>query len=415
MYKKKVRLSDIVARFIDYRGKTPGKTTSGTPLITAKIIKGGTLLPYTEFIAEDAYDEWMTRGIPNAGDVIMTTEAPLGEVAAMPPGKVALAQRVIVMQTHTAECHPSYLKYHLQWEGGKQAILNKRSGSTVFGIRSAELKKVVLHIHEDTAEQERIAHALSCLDAKIAHNNELIKLLEEQAQLVYDYWFMQFDFPDENGRPYRSSGGKMVWSDELQRNVPAGWEIGSLGDILRVNPTEKLSKGTAAAYIELGTIATDRYLTGAPVQRIYDGGGMRFRNLDVLLVRITPSLENGKTALVHDLADNEIGFGSTEYIVMRGLNFPMPAYCITLARSPKFRNYAISRMRGTSGRRRLDHKDVSAYVTTLPPESTMRDFEAICEPIIERLHIVTNENKDLAAQRDFLLPRLMTGEITVAE
>lgn len=138
---------DIVSRFIDYRGKTPTKTKSGVPLITAKIVKDGRLLPYTEHIAPGSYLGWMTRGIPSKNDVIITTEAPLGEVALMPDGEVALAQRIIVMHTNPNECDSIYLKYFLQWEVGKQCVLNKQSGSTVFGILAAELKKAQVSIH----------------------------------------------------------------------------------------------------------------------------------------------------------------------------------------------------------------------------------------------------------------------------
>ena len=171
--RKTRKLEEIVTRFIDYRGKTPAKTDSGVPLITAKIVKDGGLSPYTEYIADGSYNDWMTRGIPEKNDVIITTEAPLGEVALMPDGQVALAQRIIVMHTNPEECDSIYLKYFLQWEIGKQCVLNKQSGSTVFGIRSAELKKAQVTIHGDIDEQKRIAILLHTIDEKIALNRRI--------------------------------------------------------------------------------------------------------------------------------------------------------------------------------------------------------------------------------------------------
>jgi type I restriction enzyme S subunit len=91
-------LISLLDALIDYRGKTPKKTSSGVPLVTAKIIKGGRILPFDEFIAEDDYDSWMVRGLPQPGDVVLTTEAPLGEVAQLNDTKVALAQRVVTLR-----------------------------------------------------------------------------------------------------------------------------------------------------------------------------------------------------------------------------------------------------------------------------------------------------------------------------
>lgn len=171
--RKTKKLEDIVTQFIDYRGKTPTKTETGVPLITAKIVKDGRLLPYTEYIAHGSYHVWMTRGIPAKNDVIITTEAPLGEVALMPDGEVALAQRIIVMHTNPDECDSIYLKYFLQWDVGKQCVLNKQSGSTVFGIRAAELKKAQVTILDSIEEQKNIAQVLSTIDHKIELNRRL--------------------------------------------------------------------------------------------------------------------------------------------------------------------------------------------------------------------------------------------------
>ena len=93
-----MNLEDAMESIIDYRGKTPKKTSSGIPLVTAKIVKGGRILEPQEFIDEAEYDSWMRRGIPHEGDVVLTTEAPLGEVAQLPGHKVALAQRIITLR-----------------------------------------------------------------------------------------------------------------------------------------------------------------------------------------------------------------------------------------------------------------------------------------------------------------------------
>lgn len=95
---KEYRLDEVIEKFIDYRGKTPKKVTSGIPLITAKVIKDGTILPPNEFIEFDEYSSWMTRGLPKINDVLLTTEAPLGEVALVQNENIALAQRIILLR-----------------------------------------------------------------------------------------------------------------------------------------------------------------------------------------------------------------------------------------------------------------------------------------------------------------------------
>ena len=109
----KLSLEDCLEQLIDYRGKTPKKTAAGIPLITAKIIKGGKILPPTEFIAESDYESWMRRGIPNEGDVVLTVEAPLGEVAQLDSRKIALAQRVITLRGKKDILNNTFLKYLL--------------------------------------------------------------------------------------------------------------------------------------------------------------------------------------------------------------------------------------------------------------------------------------------------------------
>ena len=95
---RELKLADLIDKFIDYRGKTPAKTTFGIPLVTAKIVKAGKILPPNEFIAREDYDSWMTRGLPEIDDVVLTTEAPLGQVELIKDKKVALAQRIISLR-----------------------------------------------------------------------------------------------------------------------------------------------------------------------------------------------------------------------------------------------------------------------------------------------------------------------------
>ena len=154
--------------FIDYRGRTPVKTSSGVRLITAKNIKLGYLqVKPEEFIAEDNYEAWMTRGIPNFGDVIFTTEAPLGHIAQVnTKEKLAFAQRVIVMQPDAKKINQTFLKYLLLSNPIRNKILAQGTGATVLGIKSRLLKKIEIDFPNSIEEQKEIVIKLDILSVE---------------------------------------------------------------------------------------------------------------------------------------------------------------------------------------------------------------------------------------------------------
>jgi type I restriction enzyme S subunit len=154
-----------VIRFIDYRGKTPAKTSSGVRLITAKNVKMGYLQETPmEFIASANYRGWMTRGIPQRGDVLFTTEAPLANVAQLDTNeKAAFAQRIIIMQPNKSRLDSTFLKYLLLSAPVQQRIRAKGTGATVQGIKASLLKLIEISFPKTLPEQERIVEKLDAL------------------------------------------------------------------------------------------------------------------------------------------------------------------------------------------------------------------------------------------------------------
>lgn len=185
-------LEEAVDALIDYRGKTPKKTNSGIPLITAKIVKGGAILPATEFIAEEDYDSWMIRGFPQIGDVVVTTEAPLGEVAQLSDSNVALAQRIVTLRGVKGLLFNDYLRYVMQGSYVQRQLESRATGSTVSGIKQSELRKVLLPI-PSLQEQIFIASHLKSLDDKIQLSQQINQTLEQMAQAIFKSWFVDFE------------------------------------------------------------------------------------------------------------------------------------------------------------------------------------------------------------------------------
>lgn len=180
-------IEEKLREIIDYRGRTPVKTDAGIPLITAKNVREGYLSEYPqEFIAEDAYEAWMTRGIPAAGDVMLTTEAPMGNVARVPSYRIALAQRLITLPTNSEELSSDFLFGLLHWSQTLERLTLLTSGSTVVGIKQSVFRRVPFAFPA-LAEQLRIAKALD-VDKSIADANmaQLSKLQSLKKALMQD-------------------------------------------------------------------------------------------------------------------------------------------------------------------------------------------------------------------------------------
>ena len=404
--RKTKKLEEIVSRFIDYRGKTPTKTDSGVPLITAKIVKDGGLSPYTEYIADGSYNHWMTRGIPEKDDVIITTEAPLGEVALMPEGQVALAQRIIVMHTNPEECDSIYLKYFLQWKVGKQCVLNRQSGSTVFGIRSAELKKAQVSIHADIHEQKTIASLLYAIDKKIEVNRRINDNLEAMAQALYDYWFVQFDFPDENGRPYKSSGGKMVWNDKLKREIPAGWCAQPLFEVASV----------LYGYPFKTELFTDD-ASDLPVIRIRDIQENTFsahsrEPIHKKYLTQKGDLLIGMDGNFHLNYWHRDGDGVNQRVVrIRSCASTVSNIQLKLELTPYIKMREANVTRSTVGH--LSDNDFKERYISVAAESLQFNPAKVLDALLDKMISLIAETQKLAKQRDFLLPLLMNGQVQV--
>lgn len=162
----------------------------------------------------------------------------------------------------------------------------------------------------------------------------------------------------------------------------------------------------------MGSLPTDNGSIYERSKKVFSGG-MKFKNGDVLFARITPCLENGKTAFVDFLNDDEVGFGSTEFIVLRGkgdIKFP---YVYSLARSDEFRKHCIESMVCSSGRQRVQNSCFNDYLVAVAPNTILKMYNNICLRLFELISCNTRENIILAEKRDILLPKLMSGSINV--
>jgi type I restriction enzyme S subunit len=179
-----LQLRRVIEKFVDYRGKTLEKVQDGIPLITARNIKNGVINfdLSQEFIREEDYDSWMVRGLPEVGDVLVTTEAPLGESAQIVDTRIALAQRIILLKAVKERITNNYLKYHFAASSGQGELWSHATGSTAIGIKAYHLRAILVTV-PPIEEQENIAAHLdretAKIDALIAKVQKMIERLQE--------------------------------------------------------------------------------------------------------------------------------------------------------------------------------------------------------------------------------------------
>ena len=186
-----------------------------------------------------------------------------------------------------------------------------------------------------------------------------------------------------------------------------------LNEIAELNPKRQLAKGIIAKCIDMSQLSTSTSFPNGWEMKPYNGG-MRFTNGDTIIARITPCLENGKTAFINFLDDSEVAFGSTEYIVLASKGDYPAEFFYCLARYPSFVDYAVNNMNGSSGRQRVSADTLGKYLLPRITEDEMAMFRNTVNAMFKEMQINSLENIRLSALRDTLLPRLMSGELDVS-
>jgi len=293
--------------------------------------------------------------------------------------------------------------------------------SSVPGLNRNHLHAELVMLPLDVEQQRAIASFLGLLDENIDLNRRIGRALEATARAIFKAWFI--DFEPVKAKALGAKSFKGMPQDIFDRlpdrfieteaePIPKGWEIVSLDQLFELNPRRTLKKGEVAPYLGMSNVATRGHVPDAWEERAY-GSGMRFKNGDTLLARITPCLENGKTAFVDFLEPEEIGWGSTEYIVLRPRPPLPPIYAYCLARSRTFREFAIANMTGTSGRQRVSASALSHFKTVRPAKEIAVAFGKFVELFFSLVASHQAESRVLGSTRDTLLPKLISGEIEI--
>ena len=406
-----------MSAIIDYRGKSPRKTTYGIPLVTAKIVKNGRISRPEEFIDPADYEAWMRRGLPNDGDVVMTTEAPLGEIAQLGPDKVALARRLITLRGETKKLDNTYLKFVMQSAYVQEQLRSRATGTTVLGIRQSELRKVLLPL-PPLPEQKAIARVLGALDDKIELNRKMNRTLEAMARAIFKSWFVDFD-PVRAKAEGRQPAGMddataALFPDAFEGSelgeIPAGWEVVTLGNVAtdKRNGVKPADIPVETPYIGLEhmpqrCIALSDWGSAGSIT----SGKSAFKRGDFLFGKLRPYFHKVGVA-------PSDGVCSTDIVVVVPKADTWYSYTLFNLSSDDFVAYTDRSSTGTK-MPRTKWKDMGQYEIVRSSERAAAAFDRVVRPMLGRIETNIYESRTLTALRDTLLPKLMSGEVRVNE
>ena len=366
-------------------------TDEGIPVLNGSNLVGFKLNEDSfNYVTKEKADS-LGRSNAYRGDVVITHRGTLGQVVYVPYD--SKHERYVISQSQFRfKCNKKlvdvpFLVYYFHSREGQYKLLANASqvGVPALARPTSTFKEIVVTL-PSLEEQRRIASILTSLDDKIDLLRRENATLEAMAETLFRQWFVV--------------------------EAKEEWEEGKISDLIEFNPTRKLAKDSIAPFLEMSNLSTSTYAPTSWYNRAFSSG-TKFQNGDTLLARITPCLENGKTAYIDFLNENQIGWGSTEFIVMHTKQELHPFFSYVIAKYQDFRDYAESCMSGSSGRQRVDVENLKNYPISIPDESAIEQFNIEIETMVSKMCNNNKQIQTLIQTRDGLLPRLMNGEIRV--
>jgi type I restriction enzyme S subunit len=399
-----------VAEIYDGPHATPEKIENGPYYLSISSLERGRLdLSKSAFLSESDFQTWTKRVTPQKGDILFSYETRLGEAALMPEGiRACLGRRMGLLRPKINKVTSEYLLYAYIAPQFQQTIVsNTIKGATVERIALNKLSSFNIRI-PDFDEQKKVAGLLTSIDSKIELNNRINTELEAMAKTLYNYWFVQFDFPDKDGKPYKTSGGKMAWNEELKRAIPDGWvvsELRNLVDVVKgnISPEDILPTTPYVGLEHIGrkTIVLSDWTTSDKAS----SDKTVFKKHDILFGKIRPYFHKVAVALFD-------GITSTDTILLRPKKSEYFGLALETVFTEKFVNTATSSSTG-SKMPRADWNVLQHYKIPVPDLCLLQSYQELFDKVLAKIEISVIESRKLTLLRDWLLPMLMNGQVQV--
>lgn len=362
-------------------------------------------------ITKKGFDSCSTQMIP-ANNILMSSRAPIGLFAI---NKVDCCTNqgfkniIINKSISDVDFLYYYLKYHVN------EIETLGTGTTFKEVSKSSFEKYEIEI-PDLPTQQKIAEVLSSLDDKIALNKKINAKLEAMAKRLYDYWFVQFDFPNEEGKPYKTSGGKMVWNEVLKREIPEGWEVKKLGEVVELlkdgthNPPSRVENGIA---LLTGTMFGENFLDYTKATYIakedYFIIHSKYEPLenDIIITKI------GTLGNINILRDTDIPIAiHCNSALLRFQNTFGFYYPFFFCKSALFQ-LRLKSVKGQSIQEFASLDKIASILCENPKDEILISFNKTVKPIMKQMIRISKEIQKLTDLRDRLLPLLMNGQVEV--
>ena len=357
-------------------------------------------------ISKLGYASCSTTLVP-PGTVLLSSRAPIG-LLAISESELCTNQGFKSLVPCNSSINSEFLYYYLKTK--LEDLNNLGSGTTFKELSKKSISAFKIFLPENSYDQKRIVKVLSNIDSKIELNNKINAELEAMAKLLYDYWFVQFDFPDENGKPYKSSGGKMVYSDELKREIPVGWAVDKLGKKTRIvlggTPSTKKEHywNGSINWLKSGEIAkfpiieSELKITKKAVQE----SATSLMSKNTITVSITRHIRTSILAI--DACANQSVVGILENKMLKKSYL----YQLILNEIPRY-----MKLRTGAQQPHINKEIIEETQILIPNKEELKKYYKVMKPFYEKINQNSFQSHKLLRLRDLLLPMLMNGQVRV--
>ncbi len=362
------------------------------------------------FISEEKYLELKSKfGVPKPGDMLLTSVGTLGSTYIVKESdRFYFKDGNLTWFKNFRGLNSHYLQYWLQSPEGQGQLRKSEIGSSQSAYTIANLKEMQISL-PPVNEQLRVVSYIGKYDNLIENNNRRIAILEDMVQSLYREWFVNFRYP--NHEDNHDVDGKPKLIESQLGKIPEGWQVKTAADVIAINPQTKLPKEGEKPFVGMSGLSETSMVISDIIEKSGNSGA-KFINNDTLFARITPCLQNGKTGFVQFLTpEKPVGFGSTEFIVLRESDYLSSEFIYLLSRSNDFREHAIQSMTGATGRQRVHNDCFASFYLAVPPKVLMNEFTKLVKPMFKSIFNLSQRNDNLKKQRDMLLPKLISGTI----
>ena len=411
-----MELRDLCELIVDCEHKTAPTQETGYPSIrTPNVGRGYFILDGVNNVSEEIYRLWTRRAAPVAGDLIMAREAPVGNVAIIPPGlQPCLGQRTLLIRPDRKKVDPAYLTYLLLGEEVQGTIHGLTNGVTVPHLNMEDVRTLPIPPLPLLPVQRRIAGTLSAYDELIENNQRRIQILETMARALYREWFVEFRFPGHDKIPRVASP---------LGDIPQGWETKPLGEVAHI------FRGRSYRSVDLAGEGGLPFLNLKCIDR--DGGFRRsglkrytgeYRDTHIakkgdIVVAVTDMTQErrivARAALVPTLK-REFGVYSMDLVRVEPRP-PMPGeFLYAFLRYSSFGDEVKQHANGVNVLH-LAPKRITEFQLVVPPIDLIRQFTGVSAPTLGQMDTLESQIKNLRCTRDLLLPRLLSGQVTLTD